>query len=160
MENGNNKPIGDINISNEIVANIVGMATLEIDGVIGLSSAGVRDGIAEFLGKKEHNKGIEIDISEGKVAIDISIIVEFGMKIPDICWRIQQNVKRRVQEMTDLNVSTINIYVRGVEVKNKPNNQTTVTETEDVTKSEQLTDTNAENKMSNETDVEKNKIKE
>ena len=116
MENENNSKIGNINISNEVVANIVGMAALEIDGVVSLSG-GVTDGIAEFLGKKDFNKGIEIETNEGKVKIDISIIVEFGLKIPDISWRIQQNIKRRVEEMTGLLVSAVNVLVRGVELK-------------------------------------------
>lgn len=117
MDNENNSKIGNINISNEVVANIVGMAALEIDGVVSLSG-GVKDGIAEFLGKKEFNKGIEIETNEDKIKIDISIIVEFGLKIPDISWRIQQNIKRRVEEMTGLTVSAVNVLVRGVELKN------------------------------------------
>jgi len=112
----NDKPIGDINISNEVVANIVGMATTEIDGVIGLSG-GVTDELAGLISKKELNKGIEVDIHESKVKIDVSVIVEFGMKIPDISWRIQQNVKRRVEDMTGLSVAAVNVLVRGVEVK-------------------------------------------
>ncbi|MBP7653968.1 Asp23/Gls24 family envelope stress response protein [Candidatus Dependentiae bacterium] len=129
MEQDNdNRPIGDVNISNDVVSNIAGMATIEIDGVISLSGS-VKDGLVEFLGnKKEMNKGIEVDINEGKVKIDVSVIIEFGMKIPDISWRIQQNVKRRVEEMTGLSVTAVNVLVRGVEVR-KENLENSANET-------------------------------
>jgi len=115
QKNGN-QSIGNINISDDVVANIVGMATLEIDGVVGLSG-GVTDGIADLLKKNDFHRGVEANINEGKVKINISIIVEFGMKIPDISWRIQQNVKRRVEEMTGLSVTAVNVLVRGVDIK-------------------------------------------
>lgn len=122
MESNNGgQSIGNINISDEVVSNIVGMATLEIDGVVGLSG-GVTDGIADLLKKNEFNRGVEASINEGKVKINISIIVEFGMKIPDISWRIQQNVKRRIEEMTGLSVTAVNVLVRGVDVKKEDNN--------------------------------------
>jgi len=110
--------LGSINVSNEIIANIVGAAVTEIDGVVSLSG-GVADGIAEFLRKKDYSKGIDLEINDGKIRIDISVILEFGLRIPDIAWKIQQNVKRRIEEMTDLSVSAVNVLVRGVELKNE-----------------------------------------
>ncbi|HPG30293.1 MAG TPA: Asp23/Gls24 family envelope stress response protein, partial [bacterium] len=56
------------------------------------------------------------------VKIDVSVIIEFGMKIPDISWRIQQNIKRRVEEMTGLFVAAVNVLVRGVEIRKDLNN--------------------------------------
>jgi uncharacterized alkaline shock family protein YloU len=116
-----NEKIGEINISDEVVANIVNLATRDIDGVISLYG-NVKNGIVEFLGKKGSNKGISIEINEGTVKIDVSIIVEFGIKIPDIAWRIQQNVKRKVEEMTGLKVNNVNVFVRGVNIKNNSEN--------------------------------------
>lgn len=104
---------GTIRIADEVVAIIAGMAATEITGVAGMS-AGLVGGIAEMLGKKNMAKGVKVEVGEREAAVDLYIIVEYGVKIPDIALHVQENVKRAIESMTGLDVIEINVHVQGV----------------------------------------------
>ena len=95
---------GNVKISDEVVATIAGIATEEIKGVFGMY-ASFTDGIAEKLGaKKSFSKGVKVEVAENAVVVDLYIVVEYGAKIPDISWEIQENVKNNIETMTGLEV--------------------------------------------------------
>lgn len=103
-----------IQISNDVVAVIAGVAVSEVQGVSGMSG-GFAGGITEVLsGKKNLAKGIKVEINEGIAKIDVNIIVEYGSRIPDVAFEIQNRVKKAVEAMTGLNVSNVNVHVQGV----------------------------------------------
>jgi uncharacterized alkaline shock family protein YloU len=89
------------------------MAATEISGVAGMS-AGLVGGIAEMLGKKNLAKGVKVEVGEREAAVDLYIIVEYGVRIPDIALRVQENVKRGIESMTGLDVVEVNVHVQGV----------------------------------------------
>ena len=103
-----------IQISSDVVAVIAGVAVSEVQGVSGMSG-GFAGGITEVLsGKKNLAKGIKVDI-EGDIAkIDVNIIVEYGSRIPDVAFEIQNRVKKSVENMTGLKVEEVNVHVQGV----------------------------------------------
>ena len=103
-----------IKIANDVVAVIAGVAVSEVAGVAGMSG-GFAGGISEVLsGKKNMSKGIKVDVDEKEAKIDVSIVVEYGVRIPDVAFEIQNRVKKAVEEMTGLNVVSVNIHVQGV----------------------------------------------
>ena len=116
-----------IKISDDVVAVIAGVAVSEVAGVAGMAG-GFAGGISEvFSGKKNLAKGIKADINENSVKIDVNIIVEYGSRIPDVAFEIQNRVKKAVEGMTGLKVEEVNVHVQGV------NTDTAVTEkSEDV----------------------------
>lgn len=120
MTNGNeNKDImdyGQIKIADEVVGIIAGLAATEVSGVAGMSG-GLAGGIAEMLGRKNLSKGVKVEVGERETAIDLYIIVEYGAKIPDVSWQIQESVKAAVETMTGLNVVEVNINVQGVNIE-------------------------------------------
>lgn len=74
-------------------------------------------GITEVLsGKKNLSKGIKVDINENEAKIDVNIIVEYGIRIPDVAFEIQNRVKKAVETMTGLKVSSVNVHVQGVSI--------------------------------------------
>lgn len=79
-------------------------------------------GITEVLsGKKNLTKGIKVDVNEKETKIDVNIIVEYGVRIPDVAFEIQNRVKKAVEAMTGLKVSSVNVHVQGVStVEEKP----------------------------------------
>lgn len=105
--------VGSIRIADEVVGIIAGLAATEIDGVAGMS-AGLVGGIAEMLGKKNLSKGVKVEVGEREAAVDLYIIVEYGVRIPDVALRVQENVKRAIESMTGLEVVEVNIHVQGV----------------------------------------------
>lgn len=103
-----------IQISDDVVAVIAGVAVAEVPGVSGMAGS-FAGGISEvFSGKKNLAKGIKVDIAENKVKIDVNIIVEYGSRIPDVAFEIQNRVKKAVEGMTGLKVEEINVHVQGV----------------------------------------------
>ncbi len=115
MEEENNilDDYGSVKISEEVVAIIAGIAATDVPGVAGMSG-GIAGGIAEILGRKNLSKGVKVEVGEKEAAIDLYIIVEFGARIPEVAWDIQDKVKNAVQSMTGLNVIEVNIHVQGV----------------------------------------------
>lgn len=108
-----------IEISNDVIAVIAGVAVSEVQGVAGMSG-GFAGGISEVLsGKKNLAKGIKVDKNENKVKIDVNIIVEYGTRIPDVAFEIQNRVKKAVENMTGLAVEEVNVHVQGVDTNVK-----------------------------------------
>ncbi len=105
--------LGELRIANEVVAVIAGLAATEVDGVAGMSG-GIAGGIAEMLGRKNLTKGVKVEVGEHQAAVDLYVIVEYGVRIPDVSWSIQQNVKRAIETMTGLNVVEVNVHIQGV----------------------------------------------
>lgn len=105
--------IGSIKIANEVVAIIAGLAATEVPGIAGMSG-GVVGGIAEMLGRKNLSKGVKVEVGQREAAIDLSVIVDFGVRIPDIALQVQEKVKEIVEQMTGLKVVEVNVYVQGV----------------------------------------------
>ena len=100
----------EIRISNDVVAAIAGKAVSEVSGVYSMAG-----GIAEVLkGKKGFSKGIKVEVGEKETKIDVSIIVEYGVRIPDIAFEIQSRVKKAVETMTGLTVVAVNIHIQGI----------------------------------------------
>lgn len=106
---------GAVNISDEVVAVIASMAANEVEGIAGMVS-GVAGGFAELLGMKNISKGVRCVRDGDTVSIDLSIIVKYGAKIPDISWKLQNKVKNDVEAMTGLIVKSVNLSVEGISV--------------------------------------------
>lgn len=105
---------GKINISNEVIASIAGIAATEIEGVAGMAG-GVASDIAKKLGvKKNPQKGVKVAVTPEGATIDLLITVEFGVRIPELAWEIQENVKNSVESMTGTDVLSVNVFVEGV----------------------------------------------
>lgn len=104
---------GQVKIADEVVGTIAGLAAMEVEGVAGMSS-GIAGGIAEMLGRKTLSKGVKVEVGEKEAAIDLFVVVEYGVKIPDVAWQIQESVKKAIENMTGLNVVEVNIHVQGV----------------------------------------------
>lgn len=102
-----------IKIADDVVAIIAGKAASEVSGVFGMAG-GFAGGITEVFGKKNFSKGIKVDVQEQSVKIDVNIIVEYGTRIPDIAFEIQNRVKKAVENMTGLKVLEVNVHVQGV----------------------------------------------
>ena len=102
-----------VQIADDVVSIIAGKAASEVSGVYSMSG-GFAGGITEVFGKKNFSKGIKVDVNEQKVKIDVNIIVEYGTRIPDVAFEIQNRVKKAVESMTGLNVLEVNVHVQGV----------------------------------------------
>ena len=133
-ENNENKEIIEVNanetaeengikIADEVVAVIAGKAVSEVPGVASMSG-GFANGITQVLsGKKNFAKGIKVDTEGNSTQIDVNIIVEYGTRIPDVAFEIQNRVKKAVESMTGLKVEEVNIHVQGVKTDIENNDE-------------------------------------
>lgn len=107
---------GCISYSDEILANIVGVSTMECYGVIGMASKNARDGLWELLKGENLSKGVKIHSKENNLYIELYIIVEYGTKISVIANNIIQKIRYNVENCTGLKVSSITVNVEGIRV--------------------------------------------
>lgn len=106
---------GKIRITDDVVAVIAGIAATDVEGVAGMSGGIVGD-VAEILGRKNLTKGVKVEVGQIEAAIDLYVIIEYGYRIPEVAWNIQEKVKEAVESMTGLSVVEVNIHVQGVNI--------------------------------------------
>ncbi len=117
-----------IKIASDVVATIAGIAAADIEGVASMSG-GVVSGLSQILGKKTLTKGVKVEIDEDTAVIDISIIVYYGAKIPEVAGNIQTAVTEAVSNMTGLAVGAVDVHVLDVQFQ-EPKVEEAVVETE------------------------------
>ena len=105
--------IGSVKIANDVVATIVGLATMEVEGVAGMSG-GIAGGLTELMGKKNLTKGVKVEATDVDVTVDVFVIMEFGVVLPDVAEKVQNNIKKAVENMTGLQVAAVNVHIQGV----------------------------------------------
>jgi uncharacterized alkaline shock family protein YloU len=69
-----------------------------------------------MLGRKNLTRGVKVEVGERQAAVDLFLIVDYGVKIPEVAWRVQENVKKAIESMTGLDVVEVNIHVQGVKI--------------------------------------------
>lgn len=102
-----------IRISEEVIATIAGIAASENANVASMGGSFV-DGIAGMLGKKTPGKGIKVELRENQVNIDLSVVMQYGCKIHEVSRDMQNRVRKAVEDMTGLEVLSVNVSVLGV----------------------------------------------
>ncbi len=114
MSAATEEKLGTLKISDDVIAICAMNATTKTKGVAGLSGV-FSDNISKNLfGKEPLYKGIKVNQSEEGISIDIYVVVEYGVKIPEVAWDIQENVKKEVETMAEAVVKAVNIHVQGV----------------------------------------------
>ena len=104
----------NLNISEDVIGIIAGLAASEVEGIAGMT-LGFVDGINQILGgNKKYSKGVKIELEGKKVTIDLYVNVKYGVRIPDIAWAAQNAVKSAVENMTGLEVTDVNIRIAGI----------------------------------------------
>lgn len=110
-------PNGVINLSNEVIATVIGAAVMDNYGVVGMVSKSLlRDNIIDILGQENYTRGIVITQEDNAVTVDIYILVTYGTKISVICKNIQEAVKYNVERLLGFELDFVNIHVQGVQV--------------------------------------------
>lgn len=108
---------GNVCISEDVIATIVGAAISEIDGVDGLAYT-VGDDIMEFIGKKSLSKGVKVSFEGEKIIVDILLMVDFGCVVTEVAEKVQTAVAGALEGMTGLS-PTVNVHVSGVSFPKK-----------------------------------------
>ncbi|MBD1378795.1 Asp23/Gls24 family envelope stress response protein [Metabacillus arenae] len=106
--------LGKVEIAPEVIEVIAGIAASEVDGVAQMRG-NFASGVVERLGKKNHGKGVKVELSNDSIVIDVYCVMNFGVSIPNVAQGIQDNIRQALLNMTALEINEINIHVVGVQ---------------------------------------------
>lgn len=106
---------GEVKIVDEVVAIIAGLATTEVEGVSSMAG-NITNEIVSRLGMKSLSKGIQVEVSDNEVMVDVAINIAYGYSIPDVSTKVQEKVKTTIESMTGLEVAKINVRIASVDM--------------------------------------------
>ncbi len=109
-----NDGLGEVQIADEVVAIIAGLAATEVEGVSSMAG-NITNELVSKLGMKNLSKGIKVSVAEGLVHVDVALNIAFGFAIPDVSAKVQEKVKNAIENMTGLEVAAVNIRIAAVE---------------------------------------------
>ncbi|WP_409251313.1 Asp23/Gls24 family envelope stress response protein [Bacillus sp. SCS-153A] len=114
--------LGKIEIAPEVIEVIAGIAASEVEGVAQMRG-NFASGVVERLGKKNHGKGVKVELAEEGIVVDVYCIMQFGVSIPNTAQKIQDNIRQALLNMTALEAEEVNIHVVGVQFENQKTEQ-------------------------------------
>lgn len=106
---------GEIKVADEVVAIIAGLAATEVEGVSSMAG-NITNEIVSRLGMKNLSKGIQIEIADNEVVVDVALNIAYGYSIPEVSTKVQEKVKSAIEIMTGLSVATINVRIASVDM--------------------------------------------
>ncbi|AMV61433.1 Putative alkaline-shock protein [Pediococcus damnosus] len=108
---------GTVDVSNDVIATVVGGGATDNYGVVGMASKSqIRDNLNEILRKENYSKGVVVRQQDNGVAIDVYIIVSYGTKISEVSKNVQSKVKYNLESMLGVSANSVNVFVQGVKV--------------------------------------------
>lgn len=108
--------VGTVQIADEVVAIIAGLAATEVDGVASMNGNITKELISK-LGMKNLSKGVKVDVLEGVVCVNLELNMKYGYNIPETSEKVQKRVKSAIENMTGLEVSDVNVSIAGVNME-------------------------------------------
>ena len=108
---------GTIDITNDVIATVVGGAATDNYGVVGMASKNqIRDKVNDILRRENYARGVVVRQEENGVAIDVYVIVSYGTKISEVSRNVQSKVKYNLETMLGVTANSVNVIVQGVRV--------------------------------------------
>jgi len=110
---------GYIEVADEVISIVVSLAAQDVPGVVRMST-GFREGISKLLGKSNLAQGVRVRIENDRsVSVFVYVVIEYGIRIPEIGLKIQERVKQALENMTEYDVNFVDVHVEGVERRKK-----------------------------------------
>ena len=111
----NIEDVGQVQIADEVIAVIAGLAATEVEGVAKMSG-NITNEIVSKLGMKKLSKGVKIDIEGQDVEVTLNLVLAYGVSIPRTSKEVQEKVKNAIENMTGMNVKEVNIRIAGIDM--------------------------------------------
>lgn len=110
--------LGEVQIADEVVATIAGLAATEVEGVASMAG-NITNELISRLGMKNLSKGVKVDVLEGVVTVSLTLNLKYNYSVVEVSGKVQEKVKNAIENMTGLEVADVNIKVAGVEMENQ-----------------------------------------
>lgn len=108
--------LGEVRIADEVVAIIAGLAATEVEGVSSMAG-NITNELVSKLGMKNLSKGIKVEVRENLVKVDVALNIRFGYAIPKVSLKVQERVKSAIENMTGLEVKSVNVRIASVDME-------------------------------------------
>ena len=108
--------LGEVVISDDVIANIAGASAIECYGIVGMASKRATDGIVELLKRENLSRGVKVSTANNEIKIDLYVIVDYGISLVAVSQNIIDTVKYNVENYIKMNVDSVNVVVQGVRV--------------------------------------------
>ena len=108
--------LGTVTVNEEVLLKVAGYAALECYGIVAMSSKRAKDGLVEWLGRENLSKGVQVRLVDDQLDVDLFIVVEYGISVAEVCKRIVEVVRYKLESMTGVKVRSVNISVEGIRV--------------------------------------------
>lgn len=110
--------LGKVEIAPEVIEIMTGIAASEVDGLSSMRG-NFASGVVERFGKKTHGKGVKVELTNDGILIDLYVVLQFGVSIPEVAQKLQTNIRQTIENMTALEIAEINIHVGGIQTENQ-----------------------------------------
>ncbi|MDY2629481.1 MAG: Asp23/Gls24 family envelope stress response protein [Lachnospiraceae bacterium] len=111
-----NGQVGSVQIADEVIAIIAGLAATEVEGVASIEDRSANE-LAGRLGMKTAPKGVKVTVMDTSVSCDLSLNLKYGYSIPELALNVQEHVKTAIENMTGLAVIDVNVRIAGIEAE-------------------------------------------
>ncbi|MUK87168.1 Asp23/Gls24 family envelope stress response protein [Ornithinibacillus sp. L9] len=118
-----NTGLGKVEIAPEVIEVITGIAASEVDGLYSMRG-NFATGVVERFGKKTHSKGVKVELGDNGIVIDLFVVLDFGVSIPEVAQKLQENIRQTLKTMTALEIAEINIHVVGIQMEKEESEDT------------------------------------
>lgn len=108
--------LGEIQVADEVVAIVAGLAATEVEGVSSMAG-NITNDIVSRLGMKNLSKGVRVAMEDGKVLVSVALNIAYGYSIPEVSQKVQEKVKNAIETMTGLTVAGVNVRIAEVDMK-------------------------------------------
>jgi len=105
--------LGSVQIHNNVISTIARLAALKVPGVAEMTGTFV-EGLAGMIGKKAIDRGIHVEEIDNAFILELHLILEFGVRIPQVAWQVQNEVRQAVEQMTGKNVKSVNVIIQSL----------------------------------------------
>ncbi|SRR5690625_1277057 len=112
--------LGKVEIAPEVIEVIAGIAANEVTGVANMRGS-LASNVTERFGKKKHGKGVKVELNDDGIVIDVYTVLDYGVSIPTVAEKIQDNIRTTLKNMTALEILEINVHIEGVQIEEKTN---------------------------------------
>lgn len=110
-----NTELGNVEIAPEVIEVITGIAASEAKGLSSMRG-NFATGVVEKFGGISHSKGVKVELTEEGILIDLHVVLDFGVSIPEVAQELQTNIRQSLKNMTGLEIAEINIHVVGIQM--------------------------------------------
>lgn len=108
---------GQVNIANDVLADIAGFAALECYGIAGMASPSIREGVGQLLSRDRLSRGVQVNTVDDAVHVDLFVVIEHGTNLTEVSRNLTDRVRYVLETMADVKVEAIEVHVQDIKVR-------------------------------------------